>query len=337
MKPLARLSVIAGFAGLTLVPSLADAHVRLVYPTPRYPSPTGADDSSNIKQQPCGRTGDARTTDASRVTVLEPGATITVQFNETINHPGFFRISFDDDGQNAFVAPTTRAMVQTAPPFTLPTLLDNIADKNGGAYTAMVTLPNVECERCTLQLIQVMVNATAMTWLADGADPDIYYTCADITLRRTGGTGGMGGMGPTAGAGGVGGGAVAGAGGVATGGSGGLGGSGGPGAGSGGLATGGSATGGVATGGSATGGVASGGVPSGGSAGMPSTGGTTPGGGAPSGGGTTAGTTSDPTTDEEGGCRMAPPSRGSHAFLAAAVAALVVSVRRRRGSRPFAA
>jgi len=259
-----------------------------------------------------------------------------VQFNETINHPGFYRISFDDDGQDAFVAPSTRAMVQTAPPFTLPVLLDNIADKAGGAYTVMVTLPNVECERCTLQLIQVMV-ATSVTSWDPGGDADIYFTCADIALRRAGGGGGMGGMGPMAGAGGlggVGGSAVAGSGGIATGG---VGGSGGLSAGSGGLATGGSATGGSTTGGSATGGVATGGVPSGGTAGMPSTGGTTPAGGAPSGGGATAGTTGDPATDEEGGCRMAPTSRGSHAFLAAAVAALVVFVRRRRGSRPFAA
>jgi MYXO-CTERM domain-containing protein len=337
MKSLARLSLAAGFASASLVTSLAAAHVRLVYPTPRYPSPMGMDDSSNIKEGPCGRTGDSRTTDMTRVTVLEPGATITVQFNETINHPGFFRISFDNDGQDAFVAPSMRSQVQTGPTFTLPVLLDNIADKSGGMYTAMVTLPNVECERCTLQLIQVMVNANIMSWDA-GPDADIYFTCADIALRRASGGGGMGGMsgsGPGAGSGGVGGtggaaGGIGGTGGMTSGGVGGV-----ATGGTAGFATGGTATGGVATGGTATGGVATGG-----GGGSPATGGSPTGGGAPAGGTSTAGTTSAPTDsppDEEGGCRVAPTSRGGHVFLAAAVAALAVFVRRRRGSRSFAA
>ena len=189
MKPLARLSVIAGFAAVRSGPSLAlgarstrvsDAALR-----------DARHDDQRCQHQVSAVWNDgrwARTTDASRITVLEPGATIAVQFNETINHAGFYRISFDDDGQDAFVAPSTRAMVQTAPPFTLPVLVNNIADKSGGAYTVMVTLPNVECERCTLQLIQVMVAASVTSW-DPGGDQDIYFTCADIALRRAGGGG----------------------------------------------------------------------------------------------------------------------------------------------------
>ena len=342
MKPLARLSVAAAFGGATLVAPFASAHVRLVYPTPRYPTPAMMNSSNDIKTGPCGRANDSRTTDMSRVTVLEPGATITVQFNETIDHPGFYRISFDDDGQDAFVAPSMRSQVQTGPTFTLPVLRDNIADHAAGAYTAMVTLPNVECERCTLQLIQVMVQASVMSW-DPSPDQDIYYTCADIALRRGGGSGGMGGMGPTAGAGGAGPGG--GAGGSATGGIGGsgLGGSGGSGAtggtATGGTATGGTATGGTATGGTATGGTATGGTATGGVGGAPATGGTAPG-GAPAGGTTATGGSASPpgdANDEEGGCRMAPAPKGGHAFLAAAVLALGVAVRRRRGSRSSAA
>jgi hypothetical protein len=341
MKTVARLPLILGFAGATLAPSLASAHVRLQYPTPRYPNPTGMDDSMNIKTGPCGRANDSRTTDMSRITVLEPGATIEVRWNETIGHPGFYRISFDDMGQDAFVAPTTRAMVDTMAPYTLPVLVDNIADiGNTGmnSYTQMVTLPNVECESCTLQLIQVMVASNVMMWTATGADPDIYFTCADIALRRGGGMGGAGGMGGTGGRGGAG----AGGAGTTGGGAGGIGGT--PIGGMSGAATGGvsgaatSGAGGVTagTGGVATGGVAPTGGVGGAASGAPPGG--MPAGGAPASGAPGAGAGTVPPAGEDPGCgcRTVPSRFGGHAFTAAALAVLGLALRRRRGSRSSA-
>ena len=41
-----------------------------------------------------------------------------------------------------------------------------------------VTLPDVECERCTLQLIQVMTDKAPY-----GDGNDLYYQCADLALR----------------------------------------------------------------------------------------------------------------------------------------------------------
>ena len=329
MKVVARLPFVLGFASAMLAPSLASAHVRLVYPPPRY-APMGNDDM-NIKTGPCGRANDSRTTDMSRITVLQPGATIMVQFGETIGHPGFYRISFDDDGQDAFVAPTSRAMVQTGPPYMLPVLLDNIPDMGAtGAnmYTATVTLPNVECERCTLQVIQVMVAANVMSWTATGMDPDIYFTCADIALRRTGGGGGMGGGG-SAGVAGSGGPGGSGAGGVAQGGLGGVSG------------VGGSAIGGVATGGAApTGGSGGTGVPpTGGAGGTPPAGGAPTGAGAPGSGAPAGGAPAldDPLEAPGCGCRTVPARSSGQAFAAAALGLLGLVVRRRRGSRSAAA
>ena len=333
MKTVARLPLVLGFASATLAPSLASAHVRLVYPTPRYATPAMANSSTDIKAQPCGRANDSRTTDMSRITVLEPGQTIMVQFNETINHPGHYRIAFDDSGQDAFIpSPTMRSQVQTGPMFTLPVLVDNIADKVGGSYMVSVTMPNMECENCTLQLIQVMV--TTDTWTATGADPDIYFTCADIVLRRAGG-GGAGGGGP----GGSGGASPGGAGGAPGGGQGG--GAGQAQGGFGGAATGGfggssagMATGGFATGGVGTGGIGTGGVATGGGSGVPQ-------GGAAPGGAPAAGATAMPPPETGGedpgcGCRTVPNRFGGHAFSAAALAVLGFVVRRRRGSRSSA-
>lgn len=107
---------------------------------------------------PCG--GVARTNTS---VVLQSGSTVDVQFEETINHPGHFRIAFSsvsDLGFNKNI------------------LVDNIpevpATRN---YTQTINLPNIECNDCTLQLIQVMTDRTP---------PSNYYSCADIQLTTTG-------------------------------------------------------------------------------------------------------------------------------------------------------
>ncbi len=336
-----------GVVGTTFVASLASAHVRLVSPTPRYATPSGRDTGVDIKDGPCGRlNGTTRTTDTNRITVYQPGQTIAVQFNETINHTGWFRIAFDDNGQDAFVTPLSTAMVQMGPTFTLPVLADNITDNmNGGMRTVMVTLPNVQCENCTLQLIQVMDTGTMTSWAAD----DIYYTCADIAIRGTGGggAGGTGGGGMPSGGAGAGG--LPSTGGSGVGGLGGVAGTGvdmggvGPG-GLGGTATGGAggvATGGtVSTGGVAMGGTSAGGAPAGGvstTGGSPTGSGGTSAAGAPTAGTTPSGATTPPETAEDSGCHLAAGrTAGSSLPLAAFALAMYGALRRRRGSRSAA-
>lgn len=336
-----RLGIASICLAAVTLSSTASAHIRFVSPTPRYASPTGGfDNGMNIKASPCGRANDSRTTDESRVTEFEAGETITVQFNETIDHPGFFRISFDDDGQDAFEPPPlSRDDIQATP--TLPILKDNIEDKNGGMYETEVTLPDVECDNCTLQLIQVMVDADS--WPLS----EIYFTCADIKLTRAGGTGGAGGAtggagGSTggAGAGGAGGGNAgtsSGAGGLSAGGGGVAGGNGGAG-----LANSGGA------GGNTTGGNATGGSSGSGGSSSPNVGGTTSSAAGRSGGGGTPGsagsmggslpaagnsTTPSAPAEEDAGCSIsgmhAPGTSGAVvAFFGAA--ALAFSARRKR-------
>lgn len=150
------------------VPAPASAHIGMLSPAPR---------SSDQKAGPCGRAGSSR---GSNVTVFAPGQTITVTWDEQIDHPGHYRISFDADGEDAFVDPASPDERNTND----AVLLDGIADRSGGGeYSAEVTLPSVECERCTLQLIQVMTDKPPY---APGTN-DIYYQCADVALRTGGG------------------------------------------------------------------------------------------------------------------------------------------------------
>ena len=326
-----RYAVIPPFLAIAFVSVTAEAHIRLDLPKGRYVN----DPQQNTKQKqgPCGVTNDTRTTKSDLITTFEPGQMITVEWTETVNHPGHFRIAFSEKGQSfpeATVEPG-KAGGQI--------LADDIPDdKAGGKFTHSVTLPNVSCDTCTLQLIQVMSDSG-----------DFYFQCADLILKSSGSAGGAGGSAGSGGsAGGVGGASTAGKGGQggagkSSGGAGGASGGGASGsssqggslvsAGAGGtLATGGGSalvpragTGGVlvATGGSTTTGGTTGGTlaATGGTVSTPSTGGTT-----------TVPTGSSPPADDAGGCGIrAARTNGSLALLA--LASMAALARRRRKSK----
>ncbi|MDQ3035334.1 MAG: hypothetical protein M3Y87_23215 [Myxococcota bacterium] len=154
----ARLALV--FATLAIAPLSARAHVTMTSPTPRY-------GPSEQKDPPCGRLGGTRT---DRVAVYEPGATITVEWDETVDHAGHYRIAFDAEGDDDLAEPAGADWIT---PDGVMVLADDIADSRGGHYTSTITLPDVECESCTLQLIQVMY----------GRGDPYYYQCADLALR----------------------------------------------------------------------------------------------------------------------------------------------------------
>lgn len=179
------------FTASWLTSAAAHAHIELTAPARR--------DAPDIKLGPCGGTGGVnsapttRTTNAARITRLRAGQKLTVTWRETIDHPGHYRIAFDADGQDDLVDPRAFDDILSAP--SGPVLLDGIADQAGGTYSVEVTLPDLNCERCTLQLIQVMTDKGPV-W----GDNDVYYECADLVLE--GATPGSAGSAGTAGSGG---------------------------------------------------------------------------------------------------------------------------------------
>ena len=163
----------AVLAATVAAPSLAAAHIQMTFPPPR---------TLDQKNRPCGGLNSVR---GANVTVLAPGATIEVRWNETINHPGHYRISFDVDGQDFIIPPTANGSTEGM----LNVIEDLIADRattpGNNAYTQMITLPNMTCENCTLQLIQLMTDKPPYT--VDATSDDIYFQCADVALRAPGG------------------------------------------------------------------------------------------------------------------------------------------------------
>jgi hypothetical protein len=152
---------LAAFLGVWLGGGTAHGHITLLDPAPR---------TDQQKEGPCGTTGLPR---GETVAVYAPGDTITVMWDETIDHDSHYRIALDVDGDDDFVAPAGDDDLYNSP----TVLVDGIGDEaGGGRYTFDVILPDdVECEYCVLQLIQVMY---------DGGN---YFQCADIAIRRGGG------------------------------------------------------------------------------------------------------------------------------------------------------
>ena len=167
-----------------------------------------------LKWGPCGKSGGTR---GPNVYTYASGQKITVTVMETIPHPGYFRFAFDNDGDDAFIEPASIKPIDpnrrcpngptdrcgasdfynsSAVLAGMDNLNPHLTAAQGTKYTWEVALPDVECNNCTLQLIQVMEDD-----LTHGPyDPtpgvgvaDIYHQCIDIVLKRpadagTGGT-----------------------------------------------------------------------------------------------------------------------------------------------------
>lgn len=144
------LLVVIALAGTT------HAHIQLRSPAAR---------TTAQKAGPCGAAGSQR---GGTVTVFQPGETITVEWDETVDHPGHFRLAFDDDGDDAFINP-----MRSTDNFSF-TLMEPIADKAGGHYTQQITLPATSCTNCTLQLMQIMQTTEPYN--------SFYWQCADIQI-----------------------------------------------------------------------------------------------------------------------------------------------------------
>lgn len=193
----ATLSVLAA----PLVPASAHAHISM----------KGALQSrgGDQKMSPCdGQRGDGPTY------TFAPGATITLEVNEDIPHPSYFRIAFDDEGED-FVEPASIDPIDPnrACPFDQDdqcgesdyctmagsakgaiVLWDNLDPHlanaaKGGSWN--IKLPDVECDSCTLQILQVMEDTVHGAYCPQGtcaasADSleDIYHRCVDIKLVK---------------------------------------------------------------------------------------------------------------------------------------------------------
>jgi hypothetical protein len=175
MAPSRAAGVLALIAGLSAAAESA-AHIDLSEPVPREHG-RSAEPNADLKQGPCGQVENGRT---DKVNVFAPGATIDVVWAETTNHPSYYRIAFDRDGDDdlPIFAGSGIGAASIDPSGVCPVdgqviLAYDMDDRAGGTHTARVTLPDVECDNCTLQVVQFMYDTIR----------PYYFQCADIALR----------------------------------------------------------------------------------------------------------------------------------------------------------
>lgn len=188
---------LALIASLIAIPSVASAHIQLVKPTPRVVDPMGGPQ----KTEHCGSPGYVRANNPDKTTYFKPGETVRLMWQETIGHEGWYRIAFLQNGETFHVPPPSNGPDANDRPSNYPTLdmtgmtdattgtlilKDRIIDPEGlqaGVLMADVTLPNVECNNCTLQLTQFMLGGEAPP--NNGYNINrIYFNCADIVISN---------------------------------------------------------------------------------------------------------------------------------------------------------
>jgi MYXO-CTERM domain-containing protein len=178
-----------------LAGGVAQAHITIDSPTARYVY-------QDAVTPPCG--------DGTPTTMTNPpiagGSNLTVTWHEIVNHDGHYRIGLSAN-ESDFTIPDTLAVPSPLPSWDL---MDGIPDvgATAGSYTRTITVPNVDCPHCVLQIVQIA--ATSNDGSNSGGYYTNYYTCADITITASpDGSSGSGGQ--AGGGGGSGGCSVAGA------------------------------------------------------------------------------------------------------------------------------
>ena len=184
-----RLAVFAALATWALAPNAA-AHFRLIAPANRVAQSA---DGSPQKTGPCGN--EAPQTPTNMTTAFRPGDTVTIQLEETVFHPGHYRVALavnspselpPDPPVTAGATACGSVPIQQTPVY--PVLADGMLQHTAtltGQQAFQVKLPaNVTCTSCTLQIIEFMSSHTA---------PCFYYHCANISIQAAGADGGTGG------------------------------------------------------------------------------------------------------------------------------------------------
>lgn len=156
-------------AALLITPAVGLAHFKLLEPASAIVENERGDPQ---KAEPCGGDGKGPGTPSGVVNKATGGSKIHLKVMETIYHPGHYRVALAVNDRTELPqdpVTTTRetdkgpystwAVIQS--PAQLPVIADGLFPhyKRPAApqtFETDVELPNISCERCTLQIIQFM-------------------------------------------------------------------------------------------------------------------------------------------------------------------------------------
>lgn len=160
----------AGLAvlGMALFPTIGQAHFRLLAPASWIEENQLGDPQ---KAGPCGGTNADYGKPTYVVTEVKGGSLLHVKVQETVYHPGHYRIALAvnsptelpvDPKAETMTDPNGKVMSVSAPvmsPVAPPVLADGLwvhQAKTADPFETDVELPNINCKSCTLQVMQFM-------------------------------------------------------------------------------------------------------------------------------------------------------------------------------------
>ena len=165
-KGIWRLALLA--AGTMLLPASSQAHFKLLAPTSWILEDDRGDPQ---KAGPCGGTNADYGKPSYAVTNVKGGTAVHIKVQETIYHPGHYRVALAVNSPNELpIDPKATTMTdergrampvsaEVMSPVAPPVLVDNLfphSEKAGASWETDVTVPNITCKACTLQVIQFM-------------------------------------------------------------------------------------------------------------------------------------------------------------------------------------
>ena len=154
--------------GLVLAPTVSQAHFRLLAPASWLVENQLGDPQ---KAGPCGGTNADFGKPTFAVTDVKGGSQLHVKVQETVYHPGHFRIALAVNSPTelpvdpkAMTMPNDKGVMisvsgEIMNPVAPPVLVDGIWQHNAKSadpFETDVTVPNINCKSCTLQVVQFM-------------------------------------------------------------------------------------------------------------------------------------------------------------------------------------
>jgi hypothetical protein len=186
-----RAAFIAALLTATWAASPADAHFRLISPAPTLEQDDKGDPQ---KIAPCGGTTANPGKPSGVVTTVKGGQPLHFALTETVFHPGHYRIALartpeglpadpptmTREGPRGPISTSTTIAAQVLPPLLADGLfVHNVRPATPRNWAIDITIPNVDCADCTIQVMQ---------WMGEhghSADGDFsYHHCAAVKIVR---------------------------------------------------------------------------------------------------------------------------------------------------------
>jgi hypothetical protein len=178
-----------GSAAVAVLATQGLAHFRLIEPASWLQEAQNGDPQ---KMGPCGGTSADPGKPSGSVTTVQGGDKLHIKLQETIFHPGFYRVALAVNSRDE-LPPDPVAKTEPSPngarsvsaaimyPPTPPVLADGLfqhISRFDKEVETDVDIPNISCSKCTLQVVEFMA--------AHGLNKDgdyTYHHCAVLQIR----------------------------------------------------------------------------------------------------------------------------------------------------------